>query len=685
MPAVKKPVLDDEEDLLITNVKAKDEKKKVAKNEEKSDDEKSGSDNDSDVDEEGLNWWERENLQASKKGEKRWSTLVHNGPFFEPEYVPHNLPISYAGQVFKMVPAVEEVATFFGILRESPHYTNEVFRRNFMKSWRDVMAKHQPAMRETVRELALVDFSAIWNWHTANKARIKALSKEEKKKIAEDKKAVAEKHQYCMWDGRKEKIANFRVEPPGLFRGRGKHPLTGLLKTRTYPEDITINIGKGEKVPECMPGHKWGSVIHDQTVTWLATWTDNVTGNNKYVMLAPTSMIKAMSDREKFERARRLKNIIGTIRDEYRASWDSKVLAERQLAVALYFIDKLALRVGNEKGGEEADTVGCCSLRKEHVTLEEGNKIHLDFLGKDSIRYSNTIEIDPKAHKLIGQFIAGKDSESEIFDQISPASLNDYLKKHMSDLTAKVFRTYNASVCLDELLRKDAPPKSASADIKTIFFNKCNTEVAILCNHQKAVGKSYFKAQKNTNEKIDALKRNIQRLEDLKDRIAKVGRKKATAEFYVEEDQIQNEWLQAYGTDKQKEDYAAYVVKRNERLANSKDGDKKKSSSSSGTKRTRSASASGKKSGDKAAKKGAKTEKKAATKAKASPKKNKDADAEGDVDLATLLNKKKGAAAAKKPAAKKAAAKKPAAKAAKKADKPAAKKASPKKAAPKKK
>ena len=43
----------------------------------------------------------------------------------------------------------------------------------------------------------------------------------------------------------------------------------------------------------------------------------------------------------------------------------------RQRSVALYFIDKLALRAGNEKDEDQADTVGCCSLRVEHVKLHE--------------------------------------------------------------------------------------------------------------------------------------------------------------------------------------------------------------------------------------------------------------------------------------------------------------------------
>lgn len=57
-------------------------------------------------------------------------------------------------------------------------------------------------------------------------------------------------------------------------------------------------------------------------------------------------------------------------------------------ATAIALIDKLALRVGNEKDTkDEADTVGCCSLRAEHVVLEPPNMVHFDFLGKDSIRY----------------------------------------------------------------------------------------------------------------------------------------------------------------------------------------------------------------------------------------------------------------------------------------------------------
>lgn len=49
---------------------------------------------------------------------------------------------------------------------------------------------------------------------------------------------------YCLMDNHKERIGNFRIEPPGLFRGRGDHPKMGMLKRRIRPEDIIINCSK---------------------------------------------------------------------------------------------------------------------------------------------------------------------------------------------------------------------------------------------------------------------------------------------------------------------------------------------------------------------------------------------------------------------------------------------------------
>lgn len=98
-------------------------------------------------------------------------------------------------------------------------------------------------------------------------------------------------------------------------------------------------------------------------------------------------------------------------------------MALRQRATAVYFIDILALRAGNEKGEDEADTVGCCSLRCEHVTLEPPDFVSFDFLGKDSIRYYNRVTVEPQVFKNIRIFKDGKKDEDELFDRVNVSLL----------------------------------------------------------------------------------------------------------------------------------------------------------------------------------------------------------------------------------------------------------------------
>jgi DNA topoisomerase-1 len=53
---------------------------------------------------------------------------------------------------------------------------------------------------------------------------------------------------------------------------------------------------------------RWKEVKHDNTVTWLACWDDPITqGDIKYVFLAPSSSLKGNNDKEKYEKARKLK------------------------------------------------------------------------------------------------------------------------------------------------------------------------------------------------------------------------------------------------------------------------------------------------------------------------------------------------------------------------------------------
>lgn len=61
----------------------------------------------------------------------------------------------------------------------------------------------------------------------------------------------------------------------------------------------------------------------------------------------------------------------------------------------------------------------------------------------------------------------------------------------MTGLTAKVFRTYNASFTMSNLLQELPAQKNSSLHEIIKLYNDCNRQVAILCNHKRTVGASH--------------------------------------------------------------------------------------------------------------------------------------------------------------------------------------------------
>ncbi|XP_019897155.1 DNA topoisomerase I, mitochondrial isoform X2 [Esox lucius] len=447
-------------------------------------------------------WWEEDNANNGKK----WSTLEHKGPFFPPEYepLPSNVCFVYNGKSIKLSLAAEEVATFYAKMLDHEYTTKSVFQENFFNDWREEMTEEE---REQINKLSKCDFSHMAKYFLEKTEEKKAMTKEQKQVLKEENNRLTEEYGFCLLDGHKEKIGNFRVEPPGLFRGRGEHPKMGKLKKRILPEDITINCSKDSKIPEAPKGHRWRKVQHDDTVTWLASWVENVQGNLKYIMLNPSSKLKGEKDWQKYEVARKLKLKVETIRRLYREDWKNREMKIRQRGVALYFIDKLALRAGNEKEeGETADTVGCCSLRVEHITLheEKGGQefvVEFDFLGKDSIRYYNEVPVESRVFRNLKLFMENKDPEDDLFDRINTIYLNKHLNQSMPGLTAKVFRTFNASTTLQDQLNK-LTTADMTLEEKLLSYNRANRAVAILCNHQRAAPKTFEKSMQNMLDKI---------------------------------------------------------------------------------------------------------------------------------------------------------------------------------------
>ncbi|XP_068528881.1 DNA topoisomerase I, mitochondrial isoform X2 [Anas acuta] len=458
-------------------------------------------------------WWEEEKTADGVK----WTQLEHRGPYFAPLYepLPDDVQFYYDGKPLKLSLATEEIATFYAKMLDHEYTTKEIFQNNFFNDWRKEMT---PQEQKIIKHLDKCDFREIHKYFVDKNEARKALPKEEKQKLKEAADKIQEEYGYCILDGHREKIGNFKTEPPGLFRGRGDHPKMGMLKKRIMPEDVIINCSKDSKIPEPPAGHKWKEVRFDNTVTWLASWTENIQNSLKYIMLNPSSKLKGEKDWQKYEVARKLKDVVHKIRAQYQADWKSKEMKKRQRAVALYFIDKLALRAGNEKEeGETADTVGCCSLRVEHIKLHpkldgQEHVVEFDFLGKDSIRYYNKVSVEKPVFKNLQLFMKNKDPGDDLFDRLTTVILNKHLQNLMNGLTAKVFRTYNASITLQEQLKALTNSEDSVAG-KLLSYNRANRAVAILCNHQRSTPKTFEKSMQNLQSKIDAKKQQLEEAE----------------------------------------------------------------------------------------------------------------------------------------------------------------------------
>ncbi|KAK8501727.1 hypothetical protein V6N12_002463 [Hibiscus sabdariffa] len=387
-----------------------------------------------------------------------------NGVIFPPPYKPHGIKMVYEARPVDLTPEQEEVATMFAVMKDTDYMSKPQFKKNFWEDWSKLLGRNH-----IIKDLDKCDFTPIYEWHLQEKEKKKQMSSEEKKDLKEEKLKQEEMYMWAIVDGVKEKVGNFRVEPPGLFK-------------------VGESIQRWGKCP--IPDESWKDIKHDNTVTWLAFWNDPINSKEfKYVFLGASSSLKGQSDKEKYEKARMLKEYIKNIRAAYTKDFTSKDVTKRQISVATYLIDKLALRTGNEKDDDEADTVGCCTLKVGNVECIPPNKLKFDFLGKDSIQYVNTVEAELPVYKAIGQFQSGKSSSDDLFDKLDTSKQNAHLKELMPGLTAKVFRTYNASITLDEMLNKET--KDGDVAEKVVIYQRANKEVAIICNHQRSVSKSH--------------------------------------------------------------------------------------------------------------------------------------------------------------------------------------------------
>jgi len=458
----------------------------------------------------------------------KWQTLEHKGVAFPPEYQPRGIVVSIKGEKLALSRDQEELIYAWAKKKDTHYVQDPVFEQNFMSDLKKFLPEKFKNI--TIKD---IDFSMAnrladeeKRMKEQEKERYKTLAKEEKKKLRETKKAERERlkatYGKARVDGVEVDIANWLVEPPGLFMGRGQHPMRGRWKPRVRPKDVTLNLGENAPVPE----GDWNEVVHDHSSTWLATWMETLTGKRKYVWLHDSAALRQESDKAKYDKALKLAQKL----DKVEKDIINKMRGSRDpAATAAYLIFKLAMRVGDEKDPDEADTVGASTLRVEHIKFPNQNgrqQIEFNFLGKDSVPWQKTLEVssdDTRAvYENLKKFMQGKKPTEPLFDGINSRKVNAFFQTIMPGLTAKVFRTCIATKVVQHVLVN--PPikvdKSSEESDKVYVAKSANLKAAIECNHKKGVDPKNPAAKKAMEKFEESVAKRKQVIAELEKQVA---------------------------------------------------------------------------------------------------------------------------------------------------------------------
>ncbi len=429
---------------------------------------------------------------------KKLKSLVHNGVLVPKKYEGRGFRIKIKGKIVDLTLEQEEMAVAWVKKLGTDYVNDRVFVRNFFRDFcKALNLKGKPSPED-------FDFSEIKR-HVDKEREIKLnRSREEKKKLAQMRKAVREankeKYGYAFLDNLKVEISNYTVEPPSIFMGRGKHPLRGRWKHGARENDVVLNLSPDAPIPK----GNWKEIVWQPNSMWIARWKDKLTNKQKYVWLSDSSHLKQMNDIKKFDKANELKERINDLRAYIMTNLSSEDVSRRKVATISYLIDTLKLRVGDEKERDEADTVGATTLRSEHVVIGANGKTTFDFLGKDAVRWRKEITLPEIVVNNLIEFIG--DAKSAIFEGVRSKHVNLFLNEAMSELTAKVFRTYHASEVVKKFL-KNAEISNADPDfMKKHIAKMANLQAAIVCNHKKKTPKNWRKSLEKKKERLGKLR-----------------------------------------------------------------------------------------------------------------------------------------------------------------------------------
>jgi len=496
----------------------------------------------------------------------KWTTLRHNGVAFPPPYEYRGLTVKIKSEKVKLKPEVEEMLMAWAKKKDTPYALDPVFQKNFLGDLKTKLdARFADITLDDIdfTELhALADRDKTANLSVEEKKQRSA----ERKQLREELKAKhgtamidGKETEVGAYLVEPPGILMGRGNHPlrGKWKDRVQPEDVTLNLDEVAPVPPTL---PGHHWKEIVHDHDsmWLATWYDRLsdkrkYIWLADSAHlrQERDQEKYLKAAKleTSVAKVRAEiarrmnfedrgaRTTLEKERKelhakrpaiesrlletaqagnpetrkkLESDLDRLRtaEEKLAKRESRIHADemktRQLASVCYLIDRLAMRVGDEKDtDEEALTVGASTLRVENVQIGE-QAIEFKFKGKDSIWWEKSLPIQDEVASLarnLREFVRGKragdleddrQAGDQIFDKIGSTHVNQFLGSIVEGLTAKVFRTYHATHTVRAYLLREGDLAETEPNYQKEYVAKlANLEAAIVCNHKRTPPKTW--------------------------------------------------------------------------------------------------------------------------------------------------------------------------------------------------
>jgi len=424
-------------------------------------------------------------------------SLHHNGVLIPTQYEGRGLKIKVNGKEINLKTEQEEMAVAWAKKVGTPYVDDKIFAKNFHKDFSEKLGINVKPGE--------VDYSQILSLVEREREEKKNLPKENKKLLAAQRKKVREankeKYGYAYVDGEKMELANYVAEPSSIFMGRGKHPLRGSWKEGPKKEDVILNLSPDAPRPD----GNWNEIVWEPEAIWVARWQDKLSGKMKYVWFSDSCSFKQQKEIEKFDKASEFNQKLPQVKRHIYKNLESEDLKRRKTATVCYLIDKLKIRVGDEKDPDEADTVGASTLRKEHIKINGDGTVSFNFLGKDSIPHIFTASLPENVIQNLKDF--SLNTESALFDGVGSSQVSEFLDEIMTGLSAKVFRTFYASDAVKTKLNKTKVEPEQPEYVKKFAATMANLEAAKVCNHKRTISKTWKTSLQNKKDRLELLKK----------------------------------------------------------------------------------------------------------------------------------------------------------------------------------